>query len=123
MIKITLRLILVGLCLITLAGAAQPIGLAATPAISPQACAPLPPPSDTIVTVSTVSQLVNAVNTATSGTTIRIADGTYNLNGEYLRLAVPNVTLRSASGNREAVVLDGNYQTTEIVQIVASNVT
>ena len=33
------------------------------------------------------------------------------------------MTLRSASGNREAVVLDGNYITTEIIQIVASNVT
>ncbi len=33
------------------------------------------------------------------------------------------MTLRSASGNREAVVLDGNYITAEIIQIVASNVT
>jgi hypothetical protein len=123
MIKTVWRLILTVTCLIALAIPAQPIGLAATPAIDPQACAPLPPPSGTIVNVSSVSQLVNAVNTATSGTTILIANGTYNLNGEYLRLAVPNVTSRSASGNREAVILDGNYQTTEIIQIAASNVT
>jgi hypothetical protein len=121
--KFVWRLILITACLIMLAGAAQPIGLAATPTIAPQACGPLPPPSGTIVNVSTVSQLVNAVNAATSGTTILIANGTYNLNGAYLRLAVPNVTLRSASGNREAVILDGNYQTTEIIQVVASNVT
>ena len=121
MIKTLWRFILVGVCLITLA-AAEPIGLAA-PAIDPQACAPLPPPSGTIVNVSTVSQLENAVNSAAAGTTIRIADGTYNLNGVYLRIDVPNVTLRSASGNREAVILDGNYQTTEIIQVVASNVT
>jgi hypothetical protein len=123
MIRIVGRVILISVCLIALAGVAQPIGLAAAPTIDPQVCAPLPPPSGTIVNVSTVSQLENAVNSATSGTTIRIADGTYNLNGVYLRIDVPNVTLRSASGNREAVILDGNYQTTEIIQIAASNVT
>jgi hypothetical protein len=36
---------------------------------------------------------------------------------------VPGVTLRSASGDRESVILDGNYLTTEIIQIVASGVT
>src|SRR4030095_4344646 len=50
-------------------------------------------------------------------------DGTYNLDGAYLRIAAPNVTLRSVSGNPQGVVLDGNYMTTEIVQVVASNVT
>ena len=39
------------------------------------------------------------------------------------RIAVPNVTLRSASGNPQGVVLDGNYITTEIIQVAASNVT
>jgi hypothetical protein len=63
------------------------------------------------------------VNSATSGTTILIADGTYDLNGVYLLFQVPDVTLRSQSGNRDAVVLDGDYVTTEIVQITASNVT
>lgn len=86
-------------------------------------CPALPPPTGSIVNVSTVTQLENAVNAAASGATILVADGTYNLNGVYLQFATPNVTLRSASGNREAVILDGNYQTTEIVQIVASNVT
>ena len=117
------RCIVVGACLITLAGAAQPIGLAATPAIDSQACTPLPSPSGNLINVSTVSQLVNAVNAATSGTTILIANGTYNLDGAYLRIEAPDVTLRSASGNREAVILDGNYQTTEIIQVAASNVT
>jgi hypothetical protein len=87
------------------------------------ACPPLPPASGATVTVSTVSGLVNAVNSATSGLTILIADGTYALNGAYLRIDDPGVTLRSASGDRESVVLDGGYQTTEIVQVVASNVT
>ncbi|WP_420645621.1 hypothetical protein [Candidatus Leptofilum sp.] len=86
-------------------------------------CPPLPPASGTIVNVSTVAGLQNAVNNATFGDTILIADGVYNLDGVYLRIDTPNVTLRSASGNREAVVLDGNYDTTEIIQIVASEVT
>ena len=87
-------------------------------------CPPLPPPSGRTVIVSSVTELVNAVNSAISGDTILITDGTYDLeDGAYLRFDVPNVTLRSASGDREAVVLDGNYDTTEIVQIVASNVT
>src|SRR5512146_1199334 len=120
MIKTAWRFMLIGVCLITFTGSAQPIGLAA-PTIDPQACAPLPPPSGNIVNVSDVSGLEHAVNSATSGTTILIANGTYNLDGVYLRIDVPNVTLRSASGNREAVILDGNYVTTEIIQIAASN--
>ncbi len=87
------------------------------------ACSPLPPPGGVVVNVSTVAGLESAVNHAASGTTILVADGNYNLNGVYLRFDTPGVTLRSASGNREAVVLDGNYATTEIVQIVASDVT
>lgn len=86
-------------------------------------CAALPPSGSTLVHVSTVTTLQDAVNNATAGTTILIADGIYNLNGVYLRLDTPGVTLRSASGNRDAVILDGNYLTTEIIQIVATNVT
>src|SRR3972149_5118146 len=86
-------------------------------------CPPLAPPTGTIVHVSSVSSLVEAVDQADPDTTILIADGTYPLDGAYLRIDVPGVVLRSASGNREAVVLDGNYLTTEIIQIVASGVT
>jgi hypothetical protein len=86
-------------------------------------CPPLAPPAGTVVNVATVAELESAVNTAASGDTILIADGVYNLDGVYLRIDVPNLTLRSASGNREAVILDGNYITTEIIQIVASDVT
>ena len=95
----------------------------AKPEIASNLCQPLPPASGATVSVATVAELENAVNTAVSGQTILIADGVYNLNGVYLRIDVPNVTLRSASGNREAVILDGNYDTTEIIQIVASDVT
>ncbi len=93
------------------------------PQAANNACPALPPPTGNIVSVSTVSELENAVNNAASGDTILLANGTYNLNGVYLRFDTPNVTLRSASDNREAVILDGNYVTTEIIQIVASNIT
>jgi hypothetical protein len=86
-------------------------------------CPVLDPPTGSTVNVSTVAQLQNAVNNATAGDNILIADGTYNLDGIYLRIDTPGTTLRSASGVRDAVVLDGNYITTEIIQIVASNVT
>jgi hypothetical protein len=100
--------------------------MSADPAMSDLAqgsCPPLPPPSAPLVHVSSVAELQAAVNSASSGTTILVADGVYALDGAYLRFATAGVTLRSASGNRGAVVLDGNYLTTEIVQIVASGVT
>lgn len=86
-------------------------------------CPPLPPPAGSFVVVGTVSELVQAVNNATPGLTILLSDGIYALDGAYLRIDVAGVALRGLSGNREAVVLDGNYLTTEIVQIVASDVT
>ena len=92
-------------------------------AVMGQVCDPLPPPSGNIVNVDTVDQLVEAINKANSGDTILLADGSYNLSGAYLWIDTPNLTLRSKSGNTEAVILDGNYATTEIVTIAASNVT
>ncbi len=77
------------------------------------------------VTVSTVSGLEQAIGRANSGgdPTILLRDGFYALNGVYLRITRAGITVRSADGDREKVVLDGNYQTTEIFQIVASDVT
>ncbi|HUT77873.1 MAG TPA: hypothetical protein VM285_09320, partial [Polyangia bacterium] len=45
------------------------------------------------------------------------------LGGAYIWIDTPGVTLRSASGDREAVILDGEYETTEIVTVAASDVT
>jgi hypothetical protein len=91
--------------------------------LSGSLCPPLPTPTGDIVHVSTVAGLQDAVNNLTSGDTILLADGTYNLNGAYLWIDVPDVTIRSVSKNREAVIIDGNYQTTEMVTVAASNVT
>jgi hypothetical protein len=86
-------------------------------------CAALPPPTGTVVQVATVGELVAAVNSASAGTTISIANGVYALSGAYLHVDTPGVTLRSESGDRDSVVLDGDYVTTEIILITASNVT
>lgn len=88
-------------------------------------CPALPTPSGNTVVVDTVGEIWTAVNTAISGDTILVADGTYNLGaaGRYMWVDVENVTIRSQSGNRDAVIIDDNYQGTEIITIAASNVT
>jgi hypothetical protein len=91
--------------------------------LTQQFCPPLSPPGGPTILVDSVSELVDAVNSAASGTTILVSDGTYSLNGAYLRLDTPGVTLRGASGDREAVVVDGDYLTTEIIQVAATDVT
>ena len=99
------------------------LALPSPPAPGAGFCPAFPPATGDVVVVSTVAQLRAAVDAAVPGRTILVADGTYALDGVYLRLDVPNVTLRGQSGNRDAVVLDGNYLTTEIVQVAASDVT
>jgi len=98
-------------------------GVVASPAAGNSGCPPLPPPGETIIKVTTVEQLQHAVDNATPGTTILVGEGTYNLNGVSLFFNIPDVTLRSASGDRTAVVLDGAYQSRTIVQLNASHVT
>ncbi len=89
-------------------------------------CEPLPPSTGNIINVdpSQANDLRSIVANASSGDTIMLDDGTYTLDSDdYIRFVTPGVTLRSASGNREAVVLDGAYETPEIIQVVASDVT
>lgn len=83
------------------------LGLAAV-AASAQPCAPLPPPVGPVVDVATEAALQSAVQGLTSGTTIRVADGVYDLtNTLRVRNGVADVTIRGASGDRDAVVLRG----------------
>jgi hypothetical protein len=99
--------------------------LLAPSARAAELCPALPPPTGNVVDVTPAQagQLAAIVAGARSGDTIRLADGTYALDGDVLLFATPGVTLRSASGDRDAVVLDGNYQGGNLVAIVASNVT
>jgi hypothetical protein len=102
-----------------------PPGAVSAAALAVVKCPPLPPPAGPVVEVASEAALVTAVNQSPPGTTILIRDGTYHLgqNGQYLWLDTPNVTLRSKSGNREAVVLDDDYAGSEVVSVAASNVT
>lgn len=95
-----------------------------TPTNGGAACAALPPPTGTIIDVgpAQAGDLPGIVAGAASGTTIRLADGVYNLSAD-LWFTTPSLTLRSGSSNRDAVVLDGGYGIGEPIAIVASNVT
>ena len=65
--------------------------------------------ADTVV-VSSVSELSNAVSGANSqggNRTILVADGTYTLSSG-LYISSPNVTIASESGNRSAVIIEGD---------------
>lgn len=104
--------------------------LADQPPVAPSSCAPLEAPSGTIVRVtpSEANQLAQIVQDAASGTTILLEDGVYKMtaSGEgsrRLQFRTPGVTLRSASGDAEAVVIDGEYITKEMVFIAADDVT
>jgi hypothetical protein len=83
------------------------------------------PLSAVAIQVSSVAELENAVAQANSGgdKNIVIQSGTYHLNGVYLHLAADNITVSGATGSREDVVLDGDYVTTEIFQVVGSSIT
>jgi hypothetical protein len=99
------------------------------PASAQPPCAPLPPPAGATIEVvaAQTASLRAIVAGAASGTTILLHDGLYLLDdgdaASRLTFATPGVTLRSFSGNRDAVVLDADYQTNELISIQASNVT
>jgi hypothetical protein len=77
------------------------------------------------VEVATVAELQNAVQSANNGgdKEILLGPGIYNLNGVYLRLSADNISIAGTTGKRGDVIVDGGYVTTEIFQIVASNIT
>ena len=61
----------------------------------------------TVVNVSTASQLEQAVANADADTTIVLADGTYTIS-DTLYVNASGMTLRSQSGDRSAVVVQGD---------------
>lgn len=71
-------------------------------------CDPLPASSGTILAVGNVVQLVNAVQqaNASGNVTVLLDDGAYTLDN-MLWISGNNVTFRSRSGNRDAVILRG----------------
>ena len=67
---------------------------------------PLSLPTGPVTRVTTVAELFAAADSIQPGGTILVADGHYRM-PRYLELHTDNVTLRSASGLRDRVVLDG----------------
>lgn len=69
---------------------------------------PLPNPSGSTITVSTVSELLSAVQqaNASGNLTILLEDGTYTLE-EMLWISGNNVAFRSKSGSQSAVIIRG----------------
>ncbi len=93
-----------------------------------EACRPLAPPTGGTITLgpSQASNLRDTIAAASSGTTILLEDGLYDLScGDTncrLVFNTPGITLRSVSGNSDAVILDADYGTNELISIYASDI-
>jgi hypothetical protein len=87
-------------------------------------CSPLPAPSGAVVDVtpSQVRSLQSIIDAARPGDTIQLSDGLYPL-AQTLYFRTPGVTLRSKSGNRLGVVLDGGYAIGEVLLLQRSDIT
>lgn len=93
-------------------------------------CVVLPAvPHDSILVMpAQANELPSIVKNAAAGSTIALADGTYKMTGSdeaarRIQITKSGITLRSVSGKAAAVVLDGEYQTNELITINASDVT
>jgi hypothetical protein len=75
-------------------------------------CQPLDAASGTVVSVGPSDDFAAAIADAAAGATVVLADGTYNVPAAGLWVGADGVTIRSASGNPSAVVLDANYGNT-----------
>jgi lysophospholipase L1-like esterase len=67
---------------------------------------PLPPPAGEIIHAGSVEELLKAVENVPPGGTIMVADGHYMM-PRYFEIRTDDVTLRGASGDRHAVIIDG----------------
>ena len=96
-------------------------GWSASPILAQQICDPLPPPAGNVIDVypSGVSTLAAIVAGAVSGDTILLHDGIYDLR-EALQFSTPGVSFRSASGNRDAVIIDGGDQVSVVNEEIHS---
>ncbi len=101
------------------------------PAFSQPVCPVWNDPHTVFDTIGPGADLASTVRQAASGTTILLRSGTYRVSSTVL-FTTDDVTLRSLSGNRDSVIIDGNTGgmplqasnfVLEIIQVAASNVT
>lgn len=85
-----------------LGGASLPLGPLS---LSGGLCAPLPPPTGYVVTVSSEAELRNQAYNAATGTTIMIEVGVYDMQ-HVIHVVNDGITLRGETGNRGEVILD-----------------
>ena len=118
---------------VTLIVAAVALAMPVCAALSTQAqaadlCAPLPLGDGEVINVSTAEELWQAVVAdKTPDRIILLADGTYDLGtiadvGHYFWIDTPGLSIRSASGDRDSVILDGGYRQNALT-LVASDIT
>lgn len=94
------------------------------PGPSVRGCPPLDPPEGDTITIGPGDDFAATIAGAATGTTILLEDGTYDLGGaSYIVFQTPGVTLRSAGGDAEAVVLDGGYQIGSLLNVAADDIT
>mgnify|MGYP000082453513 CR=1 FL=1 len=93
-------------------------------------CAPMEAPSGNVITVtpSQANDLPSIIASANTGDTILLEDGVYKstLSGEGSRRLIfrtPGITLRSASGDPTKVIIDGEYNTNELVYVTTDDIT
>jgi len=86
-------------------------------------CQPLAPPTGAVITVtpSQAPMLGELLAAANPGDTFMLRSGTYSVGA--LAIVTPSVTLRSESGCRGDVIIDGGYQSPDVLTVAASNVT
>lgn len=87
-------------------------------------CSPLPPSTGQIIDVAPeqAATLQSILDAARPGDTIQLRDGVYSLS-QTLVMRRPGVTLRSKSGDRSGVVLDGRYVARDLVLVQKSDIT
>ncbi|MFH1154022.1 MAG: hypothetical protein V1793_09400 [Pseudomonadota bacterium] len=76
-------------------------------------CGPLGSPDlgETVVTASTTAELQNAINTASGPKTIFLESGIYPVTAQsWIMVTKPDITIRSLSGNRDDVIIQGQGQ-------------
>lgn len=99
-------------------------GSGAAPRVGSPSCEPLPPAQGDVIDVSPRDDLESVVANAPEGSTLLLADGTYDVSGaSFIAFREPGVTLRSASGDPGSVVIDGGYGVGSILNVVADDVT
>ena len=81
----------------------------------------IPADKKIVVDPSQAANLPSIIENAPSGTTIFLKDGEYHV-PRTIWLKTPGITLRSLSGDREKVVLTGDYKVGEILGVLAPDI-